>query len=494
MASPEATIPKHRSNYTTCIQKSSSAAFSIVPTDPLAMDIFNNTLLPISDLHDASFFASKQKSDEVRNHPAGSNHNSSRTGHPIKGTSLVGGYAPETDCISTIQRQELALLEQVLHKKDGTSAPSSSYTVQARSETKSMPCLLEPELLFSDILGDHGTPPQPLTIKSGDHDEEPPAFRCMAMNRSSSKHVQENEKLAEPQFPSQNSILDLDVSGALASIGYADSREAREVEGGQQVMNSHQVTFSNVTREQENEDTHTPNKNSGSSKNSILSPANSFALADLQKVAGLNPNAKEKTRRYSEIRDFRTHRSDRLETETENPLLIARQQMTFDDAAYSPISDSSMSGAGTHPDLYENLGLIERKLVDSLKGKISFMPRRKLRESLAKYVSIEEVEPLMSVNRDELAGMLGLGVTTWKMFVHHTLGVPRWPARALKSQKVKEKKLLQKKAEAEASGEYVVAERVEKELARLKQAHMKRRKLFRRDGRIAISNSGISKK
>lgn len=491
MASPAATFPKHRSKYTSCIQKSSSSAFSMLPTDPLAMETFNNTFPPISDLHDGSFFASKQKSDDVRSHAAGSNHNSSRTSHPIKGPSLVGGYAPETTSMAIFD-QEMALLDQVLRKDGRTSGPSSSCTVQARSETKSMPSLLEPELCFSDILGDNGTPPQLLTIKSGDHDEEPPIFQCMAMNRSS-KDAQENEKLAKPRFPSQGSILDLDVSRALVSIGYADSREAREVEGGQQAMTNRQVTFSNVTREQENEDTHTLSKNSGSSKNSILSPANSFGLVDLQKVAALNPNAKEKTR-YSEIRDFRTHGSDRLETETENPLLIARQQVTFNDGAYSPISDSSMSGAGTHPDLYENLGLLERKLVDKLKGKISFMPRRKLRESLAKYVSIEEVEPLMSVNRDELAGMLGLGVTTWKMFVHHTLGIPRWPARALKSQKVKEKKLLQKKAEAEARGEYVVAERVEKELARLKQAHMRRRKLFRRDGRIAISNSGISKK
>jgi hypothetical protein len=69
----------------------------------------------------------------------------------------------------------------------------------------------------------------------------------------------------------------------------------------------------------------------------------------------------------------------------------------------------------------------------ALRTKIAGMPRRKLRDSLARDVTLEEIEPLMVVNRDDLAAMLALGVTTWKSFLHQELGVSRWPARALKS-------------------------------------------------------------
>ncbi len=71
--------------------------------------------------------------------------------------------------------------------------------------------------------------------------------------------------------------------------------------------------------------------------------------------------------------------------------------------------------------------------VENLRKKVARMPRRKLRGCLARDVTLEEIEPLMIVNRDDLATMLSLGVTTWKSFVHNELGVSRWPARMLKS-------------------------------------------------------------
>lgn len=84
-------------------------------------------------------------------------------------------------------------------------------------------------------------------------------------------------------------------------------------------------------------------------------------------------------------------------------------------------------------DRYEELPRKLQHHVDMLRLKIAGMPRRKLRGCLANEVTLEEIEPLMGVNRDDLATMLSLGVTTWKSFVHQELGIARWPARSLKS-------------------------------------------------------------
>lgn len=100
-----------------------------------------------------------------------------------------------------------------------------------------------------------------------------------------------------------------------------------------------------------------------------------------------------------------------------------------------------------------DLGPSLQRAIGALRAKIETMPRRKLRESLARGVTIDEVIPLMSVNRDDLAGMLGLGVTTWKIFIHHTFGIPRWPARVLKSQEMRERSLQGRLREAEARGD-----------------------------------------
>lgn len=169
----------------------------------------------------------------------------------------------------------------------------------------------------------------------------------------------------------------------------------------------------------------------------------------------------------------------------------------------SPASGTSMcekisnvvgdDGICQHPDEYENLSAEIRMIIDILRAKIAGMPRRKLRESLAREVTLEDVEPLMAVNRDELAIMLGLGVTTWKTFMH-SLGVPRWPARALKSQKVKEQKLLEKKMEAEKRGDVEMCFKMEKELSRVKMTHKRRRKGLISEAKLRVSNGGVRKK
>jgi hypothetical protein len=103
-------------------------------------------------------------------------------------------------------------------------------------------------------------------------------------------------------------------------------------------------------------------------------------------------------------------------------------------------------------DQYDELPLEVRQRIDRLRAKISKMPRRKLRECLAGAVTLEEIEPLMGVNRDDLATMLSLGVTTWKSFVHQELGVSRWPARSLKSAMAKRRDALARLAAAEDGG------------------------------------------
>lgn len=158
-------------------------------------------------------------------------------------------------------------------------------------------------------------------------------------------------------------------------------------------------------------------------------------------------------------------------------------------------TNTTMSGLGnvalSHPDQYENLDGMTRMYVDALRDKIALMPRRKLREYLARHVSLEDVVPLMAVNRDELAGMLGLGVTTWKTFMH-SIGVSRWPARALKSHKVKEKKIVEKIEEARKMNEFDIVAKLERDLVKVRGASGRMMKGIRGKARGASVGGGGS--
>jgi hypothetical protein len=119
---------------------------------------------------------------------------------------------------------------------------------------------------------------------------------------------------------------------------------------------------------------------------------------------------------------------------------------------------------------YDELPLDIRRLIDRLRARISKMPRRKLRECLSSAVTLDEIEPLMGVNRDDLATMLSLGVTTWKSFVHQELGVSRWPARSLKSALAKRRDAMARLAAAEQDGREEDVAGLRTELARLDRA------------------------
>jgi hypothetical protein len=86
-------------------------------------------------------------------------------------------------------------------------------------------------------------------------------------------------------------------------------------------------------------------------------------------------------------------------------------------------------------------------------------------------VTLTDIEPLMAVNRDDLATMLCLGVTTWKSFVHQELGISRWPARSLKSSATKSRETKERLLMAVEDGrsEDVVA--LHMELQRLQSDH-----------------------
>lgn len=466
---------------------------SMLPVDALGIDAFNESFPPITDLNVGSMFLPNKKSSEVQNFVPASSTKATRTARDNKGPSLVGGFGTESTSLSSFDL-EYALLEQALRKDGSVPVGSTSAAIHPRLGKKAPHSLLEPEFYFSDILGDNGVPPQPLSIKVGDNDDEPATFQTLVV--SDGTGIQEQEELVKHRKCSTNASLDPDLSQALDNLaGSSVSQDFRNSESALTSFKRCPMTFSNVTRYHERADGSKLRRNNSSSRNSSLANGHPFALRNLQNYRTLEGISKQK-HGPSKARHVMTHGENGKNRTVGNSFIGNQIDIGCHKTVHSPISDSSMSGIGiaTHPDLYENLSPVTREKVDSLQGKISVMPRRKLRESLAKGVSLDDVEPLMCINRDELAGMLGLGVTTWKMFVHHTLGIPRWPARALKSQKVKEKKLLQKKHDAERRGEFEVAEKVERELFRMTQAHMKRRKLFRDDARLKVNACPIAKK
>lgn len=124
-------------------------------------------------------------------------------------------------------------------------------------------------------------------------------------------------------------------------------------------------------------------------------------------------------------------------------------------------------GPASIRDRFKELPQDVQDRISDLRRKITQMPRRKLRGCLAREVTLREIEPLMVVNRDDLATMLSLGVTTWKSFVHHELGVSRWPARALKSVENKAREAIERLEAAQSEGRGEDVRELKNDLARL---------------------------
>lgn len=388
---------------------------------------------------------------------------------------------------------EYALLEHAL-RKDRSS--SSVPKIMEEQPQKCSSPLLEPEFYFGDILGDDAIPPQPLVNICKEEDKiQPDELDQVAEATNFASYEQklpisDNNHLTHTGFSHQTHNSDTDLSTALASLvsshvssesistknlehSNAKIAEVWESENNYQVSSKRRALGCDLER---------PAKYTRYTRDSEW-------VAEAQRTCDqnseLDPNRTSVTETvYSGfLRGERDHQNG-LPVRDDDDLLGS-----FDPTMHSPVSDSSMTrpGVRSHPDLYENLTPDIREKVDRLRQKISAMPRRKLRESLAQGVSLKDIEPLMCLNRDELAGMLGVGVTTLKIFVHNTLQVPRWPARALKSQRVKVQKLVLKKIEAERKGDEEQAKRVQRDLTMMTQVQV-RKKRSRRESRSGRSS------
>lgn len=438
---------------------------AVVP-DPLFMDSFAHTFPHISELNVGSLFTVQNlKKSQAPVLLSGSPKSGAVVrSAPPKGPSLVGGFEQESSSLSSFDL-EYILLEQALKKDGNNAAPAEP---QIPTERKPIHNILEPEFYFSDILGDNGIPPHSLETGQG--------------GLYNSADVPNDKSLLE----GNHMQMDADFSNALAGLVGSDvSAEFSEDIGSARLKDQF---ISRAAHRDGLDAAH--ERLYGRSIAGSSFHGNVKAFRDLKNISVGRIGKHRK--RYAKDSILNHCEKDQF-------TLLKTADCEDEPKVQSPLSNSSVSGGcnnigiGSHPDLYENLSGDIREKVDRLQGIISAMPRRKLRESLAQGVSIDDVEPLMCVNRDELAAMLGLGVTTWKMFVHHTLGIPRWPARALKSQKVKETKLIQKIHEAEQREEYDVADRLRRELHKLIQTHLRRRKLFRDDVKHKISHGAIKK-
>lgn len=468
----------------------SSHTAAMLPYGSLSIENIPDSIA-ISDCPSVSMFsAPKKSSQQTTCVPLCSpKRELCRVGENGRNASNVSGFGAEINTLSNFDL-EFALLEQALRKDSGTAVPQDQSNSQARLDKRSSSGLLESEFFFPDILGDNNMGGEEFSTAVRCNDSIHDSARFIAFSEDTVARSRKENKQSVTDGMG-NATADPDFSTALASFVGSDVSTDFQTTESERYCTKEQVltSLSNYSGD----------GTSFSFRNSQLPE---FAVDKLSPnfdtvfAAQLRNRAEHIKKNWYEGEKASFEKSEDPERNLRSSM--NEKDMEAEKAAliYSPGSDSSMTALeiGSHPDLYANLSEDIRKKVDRLQDKISAMPRRKLRESLAKGVTIEDVEPLMCVNRDELADMLGLGVTTWKMFVHHTLGIPRWPARALKSQKVKENKLLQKKMEAEQRGEYDVAQRLQKELDRLTQAHLRRRKLFRSDAQLRVSKTPIRKK
>lgn len=447
---------------------------------------------PISDTCDVSLFATQKKScqDTAFIPSCSSKRELNRIEVTGGGLPLESGFGAEVNSLSSFDL-EYALLEQALRKDGGSTIRSDQNNAQDCVDKRSGSGLLEPEFLFPDILGEHDVDAEAFSTKSRSDDSLHCSTKFCALNEDTirrGKH--ENSHVAPGGVGS--TTTDPDLSSALASfVGSDMSADFLGTESSKNCGKEQILTYI---------DNYSSNGKPPAPRNFQLTELNigkqSLRLGTIFVAQSQNQVDSSRKSWYEGRKSPPSEKRKDSRTNLHSTQITKEFEAQKTTLVHSPGSDSSMTALeiGSHPDLYANLSEDVREKVDQLQDKIAAMPRRKLRESLAKGVTIEDVEPLMCVNRDELADMLGLGVTTWKMFVHHTLGIPRWPARALKSQKVKENKLLQKRLEAEQRGELDVAQRLQKELDRLTQAHLRRRKLFRGDDKLRVSMAPFKKK
>lgn len=353
-----------------------------------------------------------------------------------------------------------------------STKPDASSGVPSSPGMDTSAPLLEPEFYFGDILGDDGIPPQALPNMSKNDDLE------VAMAEKSilfsNRVAITNEELSQGESVHQGSIPSLGTGfQTCAPFAAPCTKHSTTIHANSMMRDENVLSSSSFLSHAGS--LHRREGNRSQKEiivNNSLAPLN---CGEGESIVNCDENSFSDSEPYGS--DVGTAEND-IETEINSPL--------------SGTSLSDNQGITSHPDLYENLTDEIQRTVDRLREKISAMPRRKLRESLARTVSLEDVEPLMFINRDELAHMLGLGVTTWKTFMH-SLGVPRWPARALKSLQGKEKKLTEKKIEANKRGDVESVLKIERELVKLRTTNIRRKKNIHNNAKLRVATVEMKK-
>ncbi|KAI0566828.1 hypothetical protein FGB62_5g263 [Gracilaria domingensis] len=382
----------------------------------------------------------------------------------------------ESPALPPFVQEQYALLEQVL-RKDDSNGPSSATAGKIERPSDPISSPLIDEFYFTDIMADAPSTSQNVlqtSLKTPErlypHETEVPQ-----------KHI----SIAEPSIDLRSldsAAAATDLSSGLESLCASNEPETTS-RGEQQGQQQAKILGVFGVRKNGEHDAEYPVHSEAIRQFRAMFPFNTTPVSRHVLNTGRDTGNEEDGEKNDE-------------ESSDGGIFSEEYQDSAELRDLSPSSNISMTcpRIGSHPDLYENLSADMQARIDAMARKIANMPRRKLRESLAEGVTIEDVEPLMIVNRDELAGMLGLGVTTWKMFVHNSLGVPRWPARALKSQTMKEKKLLQSLREAEGRGDHDSIIRIKKEHSRVVQNHLKRRRLFRAEAKQRSERNAIRKK
>ncbi len=90
---------------------------------------------------------------------------------------------------------------------------------------------------------------------------------------------------------------------------------------------------------------------------------------------------------------------------------------------------STSTGAVRYSDLSDN----HKRCIDCLRAKINKMPKRKLLDCLKREIAVDEIMPLILLDRDSVVELLNIGQTTFKRWIHEGLGMERWPARAVRA-------------------------------------------------------------
>lgn len=401
-------------------------------------------------------------------------------------TNLLPGIEIDYSVLDNAIRKETSVSAMCAPhplSSDKQSGQGNQTVVAAVTMAAATAPLLDPDLYFGDILGDDGVPPQalPTMMKSDDLEDTAQVEMHKSYPLGNGMHYSDQAPITSEEL-SHHRVSRADEDSVAGLSGATQYDQAG--------LSTAPTFLSSVNRE-------------GSSKHAVMGVPNFSGIAAAESLGG--SLSLEKSNGHLMVSPM---------TEKVEASILNYDEMSVNDSAKSssdagsdgdedkdtvinsPASGSSMTNGqmiGTHPDLYENLSPQIRDHIDQLREKIAAMPRRKLRESLAREVTIEDVEPLMFVNRDELAGMLGLGVTTWKTFMH-SLGVPRWPARALKSQQGKEKKLLEKKDDAEKRGDADVIMKVNRDLEKLRHENERQRSTLKNNARLRVANVTMKKK